>query len=460
MITMSLPELARIIDAAPKSISDSSFSGFSIDSRTIKPGNVYVAIRGTQFDGHSFIAQAFESGAVAAIVDELNACPIPQLCVPDTVKALGLAAANWRDRFDLPLIAVTGSNGKTTLKNMIASILKAKTGNADHVFATLGNFNNEIGLPLTLARLNKSHQFGVVEMGMNHSGEIAYLTRLTKPHVAVINNAAASHLEGVGGNLYGVAKAKGEIFLGLQLHGMAIINRDDVHYDYWCSLIPNHKRMSFSLLQSADVTATLLQQSGSYQTIALNTPVGETTIKLPLLGTHNAMNALAATAAALAINIDLDAIAQGLETIEAAPGRLNQYVLTNGARIIDDTYNANPFSLDAALDCLAIFPGKKILVLGDMKELGQTEHALHATAGVKARAAHIDYVFTLGKLSQATTNSFGENAQHFTDMSDLIKAITPFADHETVILVKGSRSMHMEKIVAALVPKHQLLSTH
>ncbi len=460
MINLTLAELAAQLNL-PTPPLNAHIKGISIDTRTLTKGNLYVAIAGEQFDGHDFILQAEQQGASAALVERVAAVPLPQMQVNNTIETLGKIAANWRNQFSLPLIAVTGSNGKTTLKNMIASILLAQAqGNESLVFATKGNFNNHIGLPLTLTRLDKKHRFGVVEMGMNHLNEIAYLTQLTKPAVAVINNAAASHLEGVGGDVAGVARAKGEIFLSLQPNGVAVLNKDDAFYQYWCSLVTNYKRMTFGLESNADVTATVINQDVHQQHIILHTPAGKIDVNLPFIGKHNVMNALAATTAALALDIDLNAIKIGLETVEPAPGRMNQHILENGLRIIDDTYNANPFSLDAALSALSVFSGKKILVLGDMKELGPNEDALHTHAGKKAREAGIDYLFTYGKLSAAASLSFGENAYHFTDREKLLTALKSHLQNENTILIKGSRSMHMEEVVAGLIPADQLLSAH
>lgn len=460
MIEMILSELSTHL-AAIYPQEDVSFTGISIDTRTLKAGNLFVAIIGEQFDGHRFVEEAFQKGAVAALVSRQVDSRIPQIQVQDTVEALGKITGIWRDRFSLPLIGVTGSNGKTTLKNMIASILLAACDNdTNAVLATEGNFNNNIGLPLTLARLNSNHRYGVIEMGMNHLGEIAYLTALAKPHVAVINNAAEAHLEGLK-DVAGVARAKGEIFLGLQKNGLAILNKDDAFFEYWRGLVTEYRYLTFGLQNSADVTAVIVNtQDVTHQLITLQTPAGKIDVNLPLLGIHNVKNALAATAATLALGIELTTIKAGLENVLPAPGRLIPHLLQNGVRVIDDTYNANPFSLDAAINALSIFSGKKILVLGDMKELGPNAKELHATAGQKAQAAGIDHLFTLGELSAAATENFGENARHFTDRETLLAALKPHLEDATTILVKGSRSMKMEKVVAGLVPEDQLSPLH
>jgi UDP-N-acetylmuramoyl-tripeptide--D-alanyl-D-alanine ligase len=459
MIHMTLLELATHLGVT-ESHPEVTFTGVSTDTRTIQPGNLFVAIVGEQFDGHQFVETAFQKGAAALLVSQPINPDIPHILVNDTVDALGKMSSLWRNYFSLPIIGVTGSNGKTTLKNMIASILQAAChGDASQVLATKGNLNNYIGLPLTLLELNANHRYGVVEMGMNHLGEIAYLTQLAKPHIAVITNAAESHLEGLN-DVAGVARAKGEIFLGLPKNGIAILNRDDVFFDYWRELDTEHRYWTFGLNHPADISAIIIDHQATHQMITLLTPVGKMDVKLPLLGTHNVMNALAATAATLALNLDLMAIKTGLENMHPAPGRLNQHVLPTGVRIIDDTYNANPFSLNAAIHALSVFQGKKILVLGDMKELGPHAKDMHAAAGKSALSAGIDYLFTFGELSAAATESFGKNAQHFTDRDKLLQALLPLLQSGNTVLIKGSRSMKMEKVVAQLVPSEHLSQTH
>lgn len=451
MIKMSYSELSTILDAVSPA-QDGYFTGVSIDTRNLAPGNLFIALRGEQHDAHDFVAGAAQKNASAALVSHPVNVNIPQIVVNDTLAALGKLSANWRSRFHLPLIGITGSNGKTTLKNMTASILRAACDNA--VLATEGNLNNNIGLPLTLLRLNAAHQYAVIEMGMNHFGEISYLTQLTKPYIAAITNATECHLEGVK-SIAGVAQAKGEIFQGLDANGIAILNRDDTFFDYWQKQIGQHSCLTFGLKNSADISASLSENG-----IVVKTPNGNIKIHLPLPGTHNIMNALAATAIAIALNIDLRIIKQGLETVAPIPGRLKQYFLADGLQIIDDTYNANPFSLQAAVNTLASFNGMKIIVLGDMGELGPDAEQIHFNAGLKIREANIDYLFTLGHLSAATSKAFGENARHFKEYDKLVIALQPFLKKEVNVLVKGSRSMKMENIIAAIVPKDQLEHIH
>ncbi len=443
MITMSLAELTKILNINSFE-ADQAFNGVSIDTRTLQPGNLFVAIQGEKLDGHDFVAEADQKGASAALVSRLIDSPIPQIQVSDTIDALGKLSAHWRQRFTIPFIGVTGSNGKTTLKNMIAAILRAASSNGPaEVLATQGNFNNHIGLPLSLLRLNANHRYAVVEMGMNHLGEIAYLSQLTKPmRVAVITNAAEAHLEGLQ-SVAGVAHAKSEIFLGLEKNGVAVLNSDDAHFSYWRDLVKEHSLLSFGLKNPSDITATIKHHSSTQ----LHTPKGNIDVLLPLLGTHNIMNALAATAATLAIQIDLETIKKGLEQVAPAPGRMQESFLPGGTRVINDTYNANPFSLQAAITTLAAFPGTRILVLGDMKELGADEKKLHYQAGEKIRAAGIQYLFTLGELSKAASEAFGEGAEHFTEYNTLVSALQPHLTPDNTLLIKGSRSMRMERII-------------
>lgn len=460
MIKMTLAELASLLGTTTDQ-PNITFSGVSKDTRDIAAGNLYIAIVGESLDGHHYVQDAYQKGATAALVSRKIDSAIPQIIVDDTIKALGTIAQNWRHGFDLPLIGLTGSNGKTTLKNMIASILRAACGgDATQVLATEGNYNNNIGLPLMLARLNQQQRYGVLEMGMNNFGEIAYLTNMTKPIVAAVNNAAEAHLQGLK-DVAGVARAKGEIFQGLQKGGIAVLNKDDAFFDYWRDLVKDHTIISFGLKNKADISASnIVSQNAKQQNLTIQTPKGNISVNLPLLGQHNVLNALAATACTLALNLDLDTIKTGLETVQAAPGRMNEHLLPNGVRIIDDTYNANPVSTNAAINTLSLFSGKKILVLGDMRELGPDALALHALTGERAQAAGIDRLFTLGELSAAATASFGDKAQHFTDRDALVQALKPHLESGSTVLVKGSHSMQMEKVVAKLMPETQLAGTH
>lgn len=450
MMQNTLAALAKILSTTTDT-PNATFSDVSIDTRTIQPQNLFVAIVGERVDGHDYIEEAQCKGAQAALVQHKVKATLPQILVEDTTAALGKLAASWRKQFSLPLIAVTGSNGKTTLKNMIASILQAAcSATPSHMLATTGNLNNHLGLPLTLTRLDKQHRYAVLEMGMNHPGEITYLTKIAQPTVAVINNAAPAHLEGLQ-DVAGVARAKGEIFLGLQPHGIGILNRDDAFFDLWRELLGKHEFLTFGLQHTADITAVIsASASNNSPTFTLQTPMGHIDVHLPLPGRHNIMNALAATAATLAVNIDLPTIKAGLESVRSAPGRLQIHTLAQGIRLIDDTYNANPASLQAAIDMLTTQEGAKILILGDMKELGPQAELLHFNAGQKIRALGINHLFTYGQFSAKTTKGFGDQAQHFTDQHQLAEAVKPYLHAPATVLVKGSRSMHMENIVAKL----------
>ena len=423
---------------------DVILQGVSTDTRTLQTGQLFVALRGPHFDGHDYLAEAKAKGAAACMVEKPVA-NCPALIVSDTRLALGKLARAWRRHFAIPLLAVTGSNGKTTVKEMLASIL-AQQGDT---LATRGNLNNDIGLPLTLFGLDARHASAVVEMGANHAGEIAYLTRLAEPTVAIITNAASAHLEGFG-SLEGVARAKGEIFQGLGNDGTAIINADDRFAPLWRELAKNNKKLTFGLHQSADVRACW-QAGDRGSEMQVTTPGGEFRCELALLGEHNVMNALAAIAAAQAADIPLAAIKAGLEAMQPVPGRLQLKQGINGSRIIDDTYNANPASLAAAIQVLAGFAGKKILVLGDMGELGEDALSLHAEAGRAAKTGGIDSLYTVGAMAKAATEAFAQGAQHFDEQANVIAALQPLLTPNVTVLLKGSRLSHMERIVDALV---------
>lgn len=419
--------------------------GVSTDSRSIAVGEVFVALVGPNFDGHEFINHAQNRGAAAVIVSKDVATSLPAIRVTDTRIALGKLASAWRQQFQIPVIAVTGSNGKTTVKEMIASIMR--TGR--NTLATQGNLNNDIGVPLTLLRLNHEHQAAVIEMGANHHGEIDYLTKLTKPEVALITNAGPAHLEGFG-SVEGVARAKGEIYGGLSASGIAVINADDKYADYWRSICQHQKVVTFGVKQPADICATY-KAAGLNTDLELRTPQGNIQIRLPLLGQHNVMNALAACAACLSANVSLPAIKQGLEHLDKVKGRLQLKPGKVGSKIIDDTYNANPASLKAALDVLHDLPGRHYLAIGDMGELGEGSVQLHSDAGKQARETGVSRVYAIGKYAKYVTKSFGNNAQEFFDHSSMASAIHDKLGADVTLLVKGSRLMQMEKVVNALL---------
>lgn len=450
---------------------DVHFNAVSSDSRKITQGDLFVAIRGEHFDGYNFVATAAQAGAVAALVNAdsyqgqlarakqqgIKFAPvIPLLVVEDTRLALGRLAGWWRWQFDIPLVAITGSNGKTTVKEMLAGILREAAGSPDAVLSTQGNLNNDIGMPLTLLQLNAAHRYAVIEMGMNHSGEIEYLTRIARPDVALINNASGAHLEGLG-SVEAVAQAKGEIFAGLKRHGTAVINADDTHAPLWRSLVGVNPLIEFGLNPEADVCGTWLPHGDGLR-IDVTAPQGMFAADLQVPGEHNARNALAATAAAIVLNISLETIVTGLEKFSGVAGRMERKVAPHGASLIDDTYNANPASLHAAISVLAQTAGKRILVLGDMGELGDNAAIFHAEIGAEARQAGIEKLYALGALSNNAVREFGSGAQHFERIEDLQAALEKELDKNTTVLVKGSRFMKMERVVNYIEAKavHEL----
>ncbi|MEJ2565884.1 MAG: UDP-N-acetylmuramoyl-tripeptide--D-alanyl-D-alanine ligase [Gammaproteobacteria bacterium] len=430
---------------------DVNCTSVSIDTRTLQPGALFVALQGPNFDGHDFVDAASKRGAAAAMVHRPVDHGLPVIHVDDTRLALGRLAAAWRARRDIPVVAVTGSNGKTTVKEMIAAIL-AQRG---EVLATQGNLNNDIGVPLTLLRLRDSHDCAVIEMGANHPGEIAYVAGLARPTVGVVTNAGAAHLEGFGG-LEGVARAKGELFQALDTDGMAVVNADDRFAALWLQFIGARPVLRFGLEQAADVSVvpgTEQMEVGDVLALrcTLRTPAGDIPIRMHLCGRHNVINACAAAAAAGAGAADIQ---RGLASLQAVKGRLQLLVVAPELRVLDDTYNANPTSLRAALQVLAVAPGKKLLVLGDMSELGAGAEGLHGELGDEARAAGVEQLFTVGELSRFTAQRFGAGARHFTTQEELIAALRAGlngnAGRVVTILVKGSRRMQMERVVAAL----------
>ncbi len=448
MIALTLAEAAKML-GAECSAPEVRFNGVSTDTRTLVPENLFVALSGPNFDGHDFLAKAQQAGASCALVSRETDNELPSLHVEDTRLALGVLAAAWRARFEIPLVAVTGSNGKTTVKEMIAAILNVTDEVATApVLATQDNLNNDIGVPLTLFRLGNEHGSAVIEMGANHAGEIAYLSGLTRPQVALVNNAGPAHLEGFG-SLEGVARAKGEIYSGLRADGVAVINADDPFAPLWRELAGTYRVWEFGLDKPADVYADCeCDDRGS--DLHVFTPLGECRLRLPLPGRHNVRNALAATACALAAGASLKQVCAGLGGLKGVSGRLQFKTARAGGGLIDDTYNANPASLGAALAVLSEARGSRWVVLGDMAELGERARELHAELAVDIRAAGVDRLFTLGPLSSACAEAFGEGAQAFNNKEELIEQLARQLTAQTTVLVKGSRSMGMEQVVEAL----------
>lgn len=430
--------------------SDVEFKSVSSDTRKLNPGELFIAWKGENFDGHDYVAAAQQKGAVAALVSKKIAADIAQVIVADVPKALGQLAAHHRQQLKhIPLIALTGSCGKTTTKEMLRAILLE----CGPTLANETSFNNEIGVPLTLLQLTNQHRYAVIEMGANHPGEIAYLTSLAKPNVAFINNVAPAHLEGFG-SVEGVARAKSEIFQGLSDDGTAIINADDKFADWIKERVRVKNIFTFGIKNKADFFATNISlDTEQHCSFTLHTPKGETTIRLTVLGQHNMLNALAAAAAAFAVGADLKAIQQGLQKTQPVYGRLVTKQGHNGARLFDDTYNANPFSIRAALEVLAKYPGEKIFVMGDMRELGTDAEKLHYEVGQCAKQLGINSLYACGELTRATVKSFGDGAQHFATQSDLSAAVKNIMRENVVVLVKGSRGMKMENVVAELIQK-------
>ncbi|HLD08687.1 MAG TPA: UDP-N-acetylmuramoyl-tripeptide--D-alanyl-D-alanine ligase [Methylophilaceae bacterium] len=423
---------------------DVLFNSVGTDSRSLSRGQLFVALKGEHFDGHAYVQQSLSQGALAAMVSVDQPGLSPILLVKDTRLSLGDLAAYWRRKFAIPLVAITGSNGKTTVKEMLASILHAHTGDAGSVLATQGNLNNDIGLPLTLLKLRQHHRYAVVEMGMNHAGEISYLTTIGRPTAALINNATSAHLAGLG-SVEEIAKAKGEIFEGLAADGIAVINADDAFAPLWKKLAAPHQIMTFGLDTAADVSAVYqLKADGS--DIQIHALQGVAKTYLPVPGLHNVRNALAAAAVALAMQIPLATVAKGLAGFSGVKGRLQHKTGINGALVIDDTYNANPASMKAAIDVLATRPEEKLLVLGDMAELGSEAAKMHAEIGSYSKAAGIKTLYALGDLSRETVKAFGKGAKHYASPEALAHDLVKSMKTGVAVLVKGSRFMQMERV--------------
>ena len=429
--------------------SDHKFDGVSTDTRTLRRGELFVALQGPNFDGHDYVAQARDKGAVGAVVDALvedeNAQSLAQVVVSDSKRALGQLGAAWRNQTAATVIGVTGSNGKTTLKEMTARCLATLAP----TIATQGNLNNEIGMPLMLTRIDNSHRFAVLEIGANHAGEIAYLTALARPDVVVITNAAAAHLEGFG-SVDGVARAKGEILGSDVRPRIAILNADDRYFEYWVTLVDDIQLISFGIDESADVRADNIVCDASHSTFDLHVPGSEVGIRLPLAGRHNVTNACAAAAIAIAVGVDIVDIRTALESMQPVAGRLQRVAGINGATIFDDSYNANPLSVVAAAEFLATVPGDNWLILGDMAELGDDAPRLHREVGEEVARAGIGRLFATGGLSRNMVDGFGEGATWFPSVDLLSDALVSELNENTNVLVKGSRSSRMERVVDAL----------
>lgn len=443
---MKLSQVASVLNSQLIG-NDSPFTDVSIDSRTLRPGALFIALKGPNFNGHDFVKAAEQAGAIAAIVSEKVDASIACIQVKDTYKALWDLASYYRQQLTVPFFAMTGSCGKTTTKTLIASILRQR----GKVHANPASFNNDIGVPLTVLQVDPTCDYAVTEIGANHLDEISLLTRLVKPNVALITNAAPVHLEGFGG-LDGVAKGKGEIFQGLAQDGVAVINADDSYADYWRDLNKGRRIVTFGLRNNADVMASdIILNEKTYPTFTLSCQAGERIVNLNLMGEHNVYNAVAAAAATLAHGVSLEDVVTGLNQATAEKQRLVEHVGLRGAVIIDDTYNANPVAAKAAINILQQRAGSSILVLGDMLELGDAAESLHRDVGKCAAESGIDQLYCLGKFSRYAAEAFGQHGYHFENHDDLIKSLKSSLQKNMTVLVKGSRSMHMERIAQALV---------
>lgn len=420
---------------------DGVCTSVSIDTRTLEPGALFVALAGDRYDGHHFIDRAEAAGAAGVVVQRPVGSSMPTIRVSDTRKALGRIAAWWRRQFDLPVAAITGSNGKTTVKEMLAAICRVE----GPTLATRGNLNNDIGVPLTLFNLSGKHRYAVIEMGANHAGEIAWLCEIAAPAVGLVNNASSAHLEGFR-SLSGVVKAKGEMFENLPGDGIAVINADDPSAGAWRTMAGARRVIDFGVEAKAACRAGLEGDD-----VIIETPKGRVTTRLALPGRHNLANAAAAAAAAIGLGLEPDTIAEGLAQVRPVPGRLALATAPAGHRVIDDAYNANPASLKAGVEYLTSLPGEHWLALGAMGELGEDSGALHTQAGRQARDLGVDRLFTVGDDTRGAAEAFGSGATHFDDQPALIRALEHNLHPEVVCLVKGSRRAAMERVVQALM---------
>ena len=444
MIRMSLARIAPLIGARLQG-EDQPFAGVTTDSRTVEHGQLFIALRGERVDGHDFLSDVAARGAAGAVVARPVAGELPQLVVEDVEHALGEIARSWRVRCAAKVIGITGSNGKTTLKALTHSIL-SRTGTC-HV--TSGNRNNEIGLPLALCALAEDARFAVCEMGAGKPGDIAYLARIARPDIAVVNNIGPAHLERMG-STRGVAETKGAIYSLLASDGVAIINAEDAFADYFRALAGKRAQISFAINRKADVRGQILGSDGSAQRLVIDTVQGSISVTLSLPGHHNALNALAATAIAMAAGATLDQVRLGLESASAVGGRLVRKPLANGAVLIDDSYNANPGSMRAAIDTLRAQSAPRWLVIGDMKELGPDALALHNEIGAYARTRGIERLYAVGELSRAACDGYGTGARHFVDQTELIAALRADLEAGVTVLTKGSRSSAMDRVANAI----------
>lgn len=448
----SLAEIQPWISRAAMT-ADAAFDGVSTDSRQVSIGNLFVALRGERFDAHDFLNEVASKGVSAVVVERIpDGLTVPAIVVPDTRLALREIGTYWRKQFTMPVIGVTGSNGKTTVKEMIASILGAAFG-TDHYLATRGNLNNDIGVPLTVFRLDATMKAAVVELGMNHPGEIADITAVALPTVGLVNNAQREHQEFME-SVEAVARENGSVIQGLPADGVAVFPADDPYTNLWRSYAGQRKVMTFGLSGDADVTCTF-QVNDFGSDLSITAGGKHFQVKLSAAGVHNVRNALAATACALAIGVPQDAVIRGLEAFAPVNGRLQRKTARSGALVIDDTYNANPDSVRAAIDVLSHASSPRVLVLGDMGEVGDEGPQFHVEIGNHARDSGIEHLLTLGTLAKHASDAFGKGATHFDDIDSINQAAEALATTGTTALVKGSRFMKMERVVQHLVNQTQ-----
>lgn len=443
----TLQSFARVTEGRIVS-GDAQFDGLSIDTRTLACDDLFLALPGTHVDGHEFVRRAACLGAAGAVVAREVDTTLPQVVVADVQTALTRYAWSWRRRFDLLLAAVTGSNGKTTVKQMLSAILAERSP----VMSTRGNLNNHLGVPLTLARLRAFHRAAVLELGANHPGEIAKLTEISAPTAGVITMAGPAHLEGFG-SIEGVARAKGELFEGLHPGSLAVINADDEYAGLWDEMASHCRRIHFGHSNRAEVTAATgsVQLAAESSRFEMVTPEWRAEARIALPGEHNVVNALAAAACAYGLGVEQRHIIAGLAAARGTEGRLTWRRGVRGIRILDDSYNANPASLQAALKLATAQALPCWLVLGDMGELGASTEAMHAEAGELARETGVARLFALGEATRASVAAFGEGGRHFVDHVHLAQAVLAELEGPVVILVKGSRSQHLERVVERLV---------
>lgn len=448
MIAWSVSELGRI--ARGETLGDNvAFTSISTDTRTLQPGALFVALRGDNFDGHEYVAAAAKSGAAVALVDKRVAVDIPQVIVADVLAGLSLFAREWRRQFNIPVIGVTGSNGKTTTKELLGSILSQ----IGPCLITRGNLNNHIGVPVMLLEITASHRFAVIEMGANHQQEIAHLMGIAEPTIGIVTNAGAAHLEGFG-SLDGVAKGKGEMFRALPSDGVAIINADDVYAPMWRDTRAPECVYTFGLEQQADFMAHKVQTAGNTGDFRIDfdlvTPVATRAAMIGLAGLHNLRNALGAAAASFAAGASIDHIVAGLAAMRKVAGRLEFKPAIHGAFLVDDSYNANPSSLQAGLDAFRSFSGERWLVLGEMRELGASADELHAQVGRYAKQTGVSRMLAVGEHARHAVAAFGANAQWFADTDALTAAAKTDLRPGVAVLIKGSRANRLERVAAAL----------